>query len=467
MQILEVKTMKKLLNVFLVIFLCAVSLTGITAEDYDFSDTEYWDEYCVDYRLAGADSEKFIACAAYQRYKIQSSQDRIDDLTQQIEDLEGDLLESQRLMEQYNAEIEALSVDIENKRVEIDNLQDDIDYLQDDIDEQEKEVNVLNQRVLDRMAAGQSTMHFNPYLDFLLGASSFEDLLRRGYGLETIMAADEDIRTEILAVLTDLNDKKAALDESKELLDLQLASMEQSQNDLAVMVEFQQQVYEETNVMIDEYLANLEEEYQNYSDLVSQADLAGLPNSEGFISPVPGASISAGTWYYPESFGGGVHLGVDFAVGIGTELLAPANGVVIVSSDGCPTGYLGDSCGTAGGGVAYGGNQIYLIVAAGGSIYGVIFCHLLAGSLLVEEGDIVLQGQALAQVGSSGNSTGPHCHIELFYLGEGTITDIPAYLERNYTLSFNCGWGSAALSRLCENGVGAPCRLKPEDYLAE
>ncbi len=458
--------MKKLLNISLVILLCAMSFTSVIADDYDFSDTEYWDEYCVDYRTSGAGSEKFTACAAYQRYKIESSQDRIEDLTQQIEDLEGNLEEAQRLMEQYNAEIEALSVDIENKQIEIENLQADIDYLQDDIDVQEAEVNVLNERVLDRMAAGQSTMHFNAYLDFLLGASSFEDLLRRGYGLETIMQADEEIRNDILAVLTDLNDKKAALDESKSLLDLQLSSLEQSQNDLATMVAFQQEVYDETNALIDETLASLEEEYQNYADLVSAADLEGIPNSEGFINPAQGAEISAGTWYYPESFGGGVHLGADFAVGIGTELVAPASGVVIVSSDGCPTGYLGDSCGSADGGVVYGGNQIYLIVSAGGNIYGITFCHLLAGSLLVEEGDIVVQGQAIAQVGSSGNSTGPHCHIELFYLGEGNITDIPSYLERNYTLSFNCGWGSAALNRLCENGVGAPCRLKPENYLA-
>ncbi len=458
--------MKKLMNVVLVICLAFMSTYFISAEE-DYSDTEYWDSYCEDYRLSGTDSEKFQACAAYQRYKIESSADRIEDLTQQAEELKGNLEEAQRLMEQYNAEIVVVQEEIAAQQVEIDDLQIEIDYLQEKIDAQEEDVAVLNDRVLERMASAQSTMHFNAYLEFLLGATDFEDLLRRGYGLESIMRSDEELRTELQDVLDQLNDDRRALDESMDILETQMSTMQANEANLDYLIEFQRQVYEETYLEIEETLANLEEEYQNYADLVSASDLEGLPNDEGFISPIPGASISAGTWYYDSDFGNGsIHLGVDFAVGLGTEIYAPATGVVLISSDGCPTGYLGDSCGSAGGGEIYGGNQIYLMVSAGGSIYGVIFCHLLAGTLQVAEGDIVVQGQQIAQVGSSGNSTGPHSHVELFYLGEGNLVDIPSYLERNYTKSFNCGWGSAALSRLCENGVGAPCRLRPENYFA-
>ena len=80
------------------------------------------------------------------------------------------------------------------------------------------------------------------------------------------------------------------------------------------------------------------------------------------------------------------------------------------------------------------------------------------------------KNEVLARVGSSGNSTGPHCHIEMFYLGSGDNEDLLGYISRfnrgGYSLSFNCGWGSAALSNICDNnGYSAPCRLDGRDYL--
>lgn len=458
--------MKKTVNVILSIFLFLMTTITICAED-DFSDTEYWDNYCEGYRLSGSTSERYQTCTRYQRYKIEASQNRIEDLKDTVEGLKGDLEAAQLEMENINNQIAAIQTDIEYQEAEIDDLQDDIDVLEKNIAEKEEEVAVLNERVLGRMSASQSTMHFNTYLDFLLGASSFEELLRRGYGLETIMKSDEDMRNELQDVINSLNDDKAVLDDLMSDYQDRLAYLNQSKEEMSYYLDYQKQVYEETNALIEATYASIEEEYQNYTELVNAADFAGLPNSEGFISPIPGAEISAGTWYYPESFGGGIHLGVDFAVGMGTQIYAPATGVVLITSDGCGYGHLGDSCGAEGGGEVYGGNQVYLMVSAGGNIYGVIFCHLLAGTIAVEEGDIVIQGQEIAQVGSSGNSTGPHSHVELFYLGEGTTEDIPSYLERYYTKSFNCGWGSAALNRLCENGVGAPCRLRPEEYFSE
>lgn len=43
------------------------------------------------------------------------------------------------------------------------------------------------------------------------------------------------------------------------------------------------------------------------------------------------------------------------------------------------------------------------------------YAHLKSGSLLVHPGDTVITGQKIAEVGSSGNSTDPHLHFELWY----------------------------------------------------
>ena len=46
--------------------------------------------------------------------------------------------------------------------------------------------------------------------------------------------------------------------------------------------------------------------------------------------------------------------------------------------------------------------------------YNYVFMHLQRGSLLVSQGDIVTTGQMLARVGSTGESTGPHLHFEIW-----------------------------------------------------
>lgn len=81
--------------------------------------------------------------------------------------------------------------------------------------------------------------------------------------------------------------------------------------------------------------------------------------TNGWTWPVPGAYRSAGTWSY-DDYGAYPHLGYDFAAGAGTTVVAVANGVILHSVNGCPTyGYLGNWCGSAQGGAAGGGNQVF------------------------------------------------------------------------------------------------------------
>ncbi len=56
------------------------------------------------------------------------------------------------------------------------------------------------------------------------------------------------------------------------------------------------------------------------------------------------------------------------------------------------------------------------------------YAHCLAGSIIVNPGDVVEQGQMIAQVGSTGNSTGPHLHFEIIY--NGAYTNPLDYLTR-------------------------------------
>jgi murein DD-endopeptidase MepM/ murein hydrolase activator NlpD len=181
------------------------------------------------------------------------------------------------------------------------------------------------------------------------------------------------------------------------------------------------------------------------------------PSSGGtWVTPVAGARRSAGTWYYSS---GGVHLGADYAAAVGTTIRAAGNGVVLKSADGCTVGYLGSTC--AGyGGSSGGGNQVYLLTKMNGSMYVIKYLHMQAGTPIAT-GTIVSAGEYIGRVGATGNVTGPHTHVEVFYLGDSAGFSNFA-LNWNGDLAFGCGWYYNALNRLCENGVGAPCRVRPE-----
>ena len=109
--------------------------------------------------------------------------------------------------------------------------------------------------------------------------------------------------------------------------------------------------------------------------------------------------------------------------------------------------------------MAAGGNQLRMIMSVNGIMFGLIAFHMQYNS--VHEEGVVTQGTVIGRVGSSGNSTGAHCHIELFYLGKGEAEDIPAYLDKGYTVGFNLGYNTSSLCYIKES---APCRLDGRDY---
>lgn len=88
---------------------------------------------------------------------------------------------------------------------------------------------------------------------------------------------------------------------------------------------------------------------------------------------------------------GRMHTGVDIADELNTKITASQDGVVI------STGYAG----------AY-GNLIQIEHKYGYTTY---YAH--CNKILVEEGDIVKQGQLIANMGSTGRSTGVHVHFEI------------------------------------------------------
>ena len=107
-------------------------------------------------------------------------------------------------------------------------------------------------------------------------------------------------------------------------------------------------------------------------------------------SPIKNGKITTAFGKLGKHWSSGKHLGVDFAVPVGTPVLAVADGKIE----------------KANWGKAY-GTQVVQKVEGGW----VIYAHLNA--VRAKPGAIVKAGQIVGESGNTGNSTGPHLHFEL------------------------------------------------------
>lgn len=212
---------------------------------------------------------------------------------------------------------------------------------------------------------------------------------------------------------------------------------------------------------LDEDVPNNFSNIRNILNNLSDYELENIEGSHGWIRPIKGGRVSAHTWYYPSSFGGGVHLGMDYADSIGTPVLAVANGIILASFDGCSNdGYIGNKC--SGGGNVGGGNQVYLLTKIDEITYVAKYLHLSNDGIL-PTGTTVQAGETIAYLGASGNVSGPHVHVEIFNFG--TVEFNEFIKSWNGDLSFGNGYGERGLSNTCQEKGSTPCREKPEEKL--
>ncbi|MBR3356477.1 MAG: peptidoglycan DD-metalloendopeptidase family protein [Solobacterium sp.] len=495
---------KRLTRAMLAALLTVGCFTMHSHAEPDYTDTGYWAGKCADYQsLSEAD---VTACKAYVQYQISQNNTKLKEIEGRRSEISANIQKYAAEVSEYQAqadskqaeinviegriaekqaEINATQQKIDGKELEIQAKQEEIDAKVKEIEDRQAEVDAIREKLRERMVSTQPFMRVNRYLDILMGAESFSQLLRMTEGMLAISEYDKHIMDELRALIELLNKAKAELEAAKKELEKVKAELEEVRSQLEAQqdeleVQKGELVAEKGELLNLKYQAQvIEEEYRKQkAELEAQgnryaSNISGLNNlmkeiakaggmdaitsSGGWVFPVPGSRRSAGTWYYP---GGGVHLGYDFAAPVGTNIYAVGNGIVINRADGCPYGYLGSSCGSQYGGSSGGGNQVYLLTTVNGSLYAVKYLHMLAGTP-IRNGTIVSGGDIVGRVGSSGNSSGPHCHIEIFYLG--SASNFSNYAQTwNGDLAFGCGWGYNALSRRCESGVGAPCRIRPE-----
>ncbi len=130
---------------------------------------------------------------------------------------------------------------------------------------------------------------------------------------------------------------------------------------------------------------------QNLSQ--EELDIQNIKNTTTFIKPIEGIVSSKYGYRDVQETSVNIsknHTGTDIAANLGTKIKSATDGeVVLVSEEG---GY---------------GKHIKIQIGE----VSIIYAH--CNSLYVKQGDKIAQGQEIAEVGSTGNSTGPHLHFEI------------------------------------------------------
>ena len=165
-----------------------------------------------------------------------------------------------------------------------------------------------------------------------------------------------------------------------------------NQSDLAIVEKYDTKTKKFTSV--EKCVAGLYEEKPqvityastSYGDTVSSGytDL-GI----SFVTPTTG--IITSRFGSRESIRSSGHRGIDIAGSTGTPIKAVATGTVVTSTYNSSYGY-------------------YIRISHGNGVE-TLYAH--CSQLLVSVGDTVSQGQVIAKMGSTGNSTGPHLHLEV------------------------------------------------------
>ena len=268
--------------------------------------------------------------------------------------------------------------------------------------EAEQRKKIYSQRLRQIYINGQVN-----YLDVLLGAKDFGDFSSRMYLLQKIVSSD-------IAMLQQLQKDEAEIKSRQEQLDAEMKEIKSTKAELEAKRARANKLKEQRSYML--YKAQ-EEEQQSQSEYerllaISENITAMLRNMESsgggssssggtgrFMWPCRGEITSYFGWRTHPIFGTTkYHSGMDIAVDYGTPIMAADSGTVIYS------GWLG----------GYG----YAVMIDHGSGLVTLYAH--NQSLNVYEGQYVSKGTCIAYAGSTGYSTGPHCHFEVRLHGEVT-----------------------------------------------
>lgn len=317
------------------------------------------------------------------------------------DDIDSLLLEK----EEYDKLIEVMEGKILMSETYSKEIATEITKLGREISEKEEECATLYEEIKQRMRISYENSDMS-YIAMFLGAESLTEFLIAIDNAASILEYDsrmlqtyEEKKAELEAAMQTHKDSKAALDALLQQLEVDKAELQANVAVCETLISDKMTSIEEEQKILEALERDKEafaEKLDAYIEELEKKNGVTQVVAEGkFIWPVPVSStrVTSGYGWRNDPFTGekSYHSGIDIADSKGTPIYASNNGTVIVATtDG-----------------SYGK---YILIDHGGGIY---TCYAHCSKLLVSEGDYVKKGTQIAEMGSTGRSTGSHLHFEV------------------------------------------------------
>ena len=360
---------------------------------------------------------------------MSSLQNKLDKLSQSIVQHKKELSNAKKKEQAAKALESELKEKVTVVQSQISVLKGQIAEVQNSIGLKEQEIAVKEQQITEKEAEiadqwGDFKQHMAAMQELRDGGSvAMLSAVNDLYELLTFNEVMQDISIKDTEILDNMKNAKEALESDKltlesqrsELqskkadLDAQNSQMRAKQSELNSSVAAAQMSAAEAQQAQKDAQAAIESDEMNYEAVKKQiqkliaAAAASKPTLSftGFICPLKSYSRISSEYGWRKNPVTGVnklHAGTDFAAPGGTPIYAAASGYVQVA------------------GWSSGGYGNYVIIYHGkmsdGNQYSTLYGHMR--SVATSAGKYVQQGEIIGYVGSTGNSTGNHLHLEVW-----------------------------------------------------
>ena len=349
------------------------------------------------------------------RQKLQEQQAALEKVNQQLKETQSDKADAQALKTQLEqqkslllSQIGTLTEQIGGLDNDIVNKQDEINQKQQEVDQKQAEYDQRWADFKDRMRAMQR-LNDGGSIALLSSATNLYQLLTFATTLEQIVSKDEEICQQLEDEHTQLEQQRAELEQAKADLEAtkadyeaQKAALNSKTSELAENIsqtdesiskaEAEEQALKEAQIEANKKVDEAAKELDAALNAANQAyGNASIQCSLDFGRPL------ATYKYISCYFGGNGHRGTDYAAPGGTEIYAVSGGVGTAAAYHYSWGYY---------------VQVYHGKDDNGNSYSTLYAHMNSAPI-VSVGQSVSKGQTLGHVGSTGNSTGNHLHLEM------------------------------------------------------
>ncbi len=353
------------------------------------------------------------------------------ELQDRLEQLRADEAQKQEYQETLEKQIGVLENQIRTARNDIEELNASIKELTMKLDASEEEIadtiDQFKQRVAAIYRAGTVST-----LEVLLNSESLGDFTLRSEMLNTMSKRDQELLNKITDYMDATKNEREECESEKQMVAELKKSMERKQGELdglyaenAKAIEELQGKQNDTNHALEQNAEEIQKRDEEIQRLIEEerkrqeeeerrrqeAAANGGGGETGSVDWVPdgttnGVSGFNPTWplpgvtYISDEYGGARgHGGMDIAGAYGTQIVAAESGTVIRSNNTDEWGW----------GWGY---HVYIYH---NDTYSTLYAHMSATA--VSTGEYVSKGQVIGYEGSTGDSTGPHLHFEVWENG--------------------------------------------------